>query len=366
MVVQTSLGGKTMRILLLAVIIVTLSACSFSSNDASQEMDTPPINYVDENELLQFDEEDVQSLEQDDEEEIDEEEGIVQGLQERELYLIDANGLVVPQTIQVPQTEGVLKQSLEYLVDGGPISELLPNGFRAVLPPGTEVDVHLQGDEGLAIVDFSNEFKEYNPSDEVRILQSITWTLTQFDNVDAVQIRINGYEQETMPLNGTPIDKALSRENGINIEADFVANVVDTKGITLYFLAQSNEQTYYVPVTRRVSTKEEPLTAAVNELLKGPSYHSHLLSDFRQDVMLENEPTYENGVVTLNFNESILSQLESTAISTDVVNMLALTLTEQEGVERVAIEVNGETVLTEEGVQAEPVMRPSFVNPMPS
>lgn len=349
----------------LVLSLLTMTACSFGSNEAMNEMDTPPVNYVDEEESIDLEEVPLPG------EEVPEEEvpgeGAVEGeatveTVQRELYLIDSNGLVVPQTLALPKTDGVLKQSLEYLVEGGPVSQILPNGFQAVLPAGTTVDVNLTED-GIAVADFSNEFKEYNPSHEKQILQAITWTLTQFENVNKVQIRINGYEQEMMPVNGTPIGEGVSRADGINIEADAVTDVVNSEGVTLYFLAQNGDNTYYVPVTRRVSLGEESLAVAVNELIKGPSHQSQLLTDFRQGVALLEEPTNENGIVTLNFNESILSQLQATAVSEEVINMLALTLTEQEGIEKVAIEVNGEAnVLTETGQVSKPVSRPNVVN----
>ncbi|BBP91349.1 hypothetical protein BsIDN1_49670 [Bacillus safensis] len=59
----------------------------------------------------------------------------------------------------MPKNEGSAKQTLEYLVDGGPISNLMPNGFRAVLPADTSVSVDIK--DGTAVVDFSNEFKNY-------------------------------------------------------------------------------------------------------------------------------------------------------------------------------------------------------------
>ncbi|MFC0469463.1 GerMN domain-containing protein [Halalkalibacter kiskunsagensis] len=345
---------------ILAFTMLTMTACSFGSNETTNEMDTPPTNYVEEDESLELeDNKEVPDEEVDEGEDLGEE--AVGEPAQRELYLIDANGLVVPQTLELPKTQSVLRQSLEYLVEGGPVSEMLPNGFRAVIPAGTEVDVNLK--DGMAIADFSNEFKDYDPNYEKQILEAITWTLTQFESVDSVQININGYKQDTMPVNGTPIGEALSRANGINMETGSVTDVVNSKGVTLYFLAQNGEESYYVPVTRRVALGEDSLTAAVKELLKGPSHETELLTDFRQGVELVEEPMYENGIVTLDFNEALLSQMQSTAVSSNVLNMLALTLTEQEGVEKVAVTVNGEAnVLTESGKVAEPVSRPSLVN----
>ncbi|WP_100405038.1 GerMN domain-containing protein [Bacillus solitudinis] len=340
---------------------LTVTACSFGSDEAMNEMDTPPVNYVEEGDSLDIEElnEELPGEEAPDAQGPDDEENVDKI--EREIYLIDSNGLVVPQTLSLPKTEGTLRQSLEYLVEGGPITEILPNGFRAVIPAGTVVDVHLE--DGTAIADFSNEFKEYNPDNEQQILQAITWTLTQFENVDRVQIRINGYDQEMMPVNGTPIGKGVSRANGINLEADQVVDVVNSNEVNLYFLAQNGEDTYYVPVTRRVNLGKDAVKTAVEELLNGPSYHTNLLTDFSKDVALIDDPMYENGVVTLNFNESILNQLQGAAISEEVMSMLALTLTEQEGIEKVAIQVNGESnIMQENGEMAKPVARPSLVN----
>ncbi|GLH64736.1 GerMN domain-containing protein [Parageobacillus sp. G301] len=283
----------------------------------------------------------------------------------RELYLIDKNGFVVPQTVELPKTDAVAKQVLEYLVEDGPVSELLPNGFRAVLPADTRVlGVKLEKD-GTIIADFSPEFANYKPEDEKRILQAITWTLTQFDNVKRVKIRINGYDQDVMPVNKTPIQDGVSRTDGINIDAKGVADITNTHPVTVYFVAQQGNDTYYVPVTRRVSNKEkDDIVAAVNELIKGPSYGSGLVSEFQPDTQLVGKPKYEDGKVTLNFNEAIYGSNKKNVISDHVLNSLVLSLTEQKGVESVAIMVNGKANLVREDGKplSEPVARPEKVN----
>ncbi|MED4164572.1 GerMN domain-containing protein [Halalkalibacterium halodurans] len=349
---------------IIAASLAVFAACSSGANEALNEMDTPPVNYVEEGESLELEEEGVPEDEDEREEKGEEgdEESAVEETVNRELYLLDENGMVVPQTLPLPKSDGVLKQSLEYLVEGGPVTNLLPNGFQAVLPPDTEISVNLE--DGVAVVDFSKEFTEYDGEKEQQILQSITWTLTQFENVEKVKLQVNGHELEKMPVNGTPIGDGYSRANGINLESGDVVDVVNSEAVTLYFLAQSGDQTYYVPVTRRVNVKDNSFATAVEELLNGPMVTSPLVTDFRNGVELLDEPKYENGVVTLNFNEALLSQMQATAVSDEIINMLALTLTEQDGVEKVAIQVNGETnILNEQGeFVAEPVSRPSQVN----
>jgi germination protein M len=338
---------------MLIALSIIVSGCSYGAQKTMNETDPPPVSYVDEE--VTFDS-DLEVVEETGSE-------MVTETTMRELYLIDQNGLVAPQAIQLPKSEGVAKQALEYLVQDGPVSQLLPNGFQAVLPAGTEIfGVNIK--EGVAIADFSEQFKDYHPEDELKILQSITWTLTQFDSVEAVKIRINGHDQEVMPVNGTPIGEGFSRTNGINIETDNVVNLSNSKSVTLYFLAQSGENVYYVPVTRRVNMQEDQYKAVVTQLLAGPSSFSNLLTDFRYGVELLEEPRYANGVVTVNFNEALLNHIEGTAISEEVLNLLVLSLTEQSGVEKVAIEVNGDNkILMATGeFLSEPVGRPLKVN----
>lgn len=64
----------------------------------------------------------------------------------RELYLVDKNGYVVPQTLAVPTSKAneVMQQTLEYLVKDGPVTNLLPNGFRAVIPANTSMTLDLK------------------------------------------------------------------------------------------------------------------------------------------------------------------------------------------------------------------------------
>lgn len=282
-----------------------------------------------------------------------------------EVYLIDKNGYVVPQTLTMPNEKGVAKQSLEYLIEGGEVSNLLPDGFRAVLPADTRVLGTKLEKDGTMIADFSPEFANYKKEDELRILQAITWTLTQFDGVEKVKLRINGYDKDTMPVNNTPISEGLSRADGINFDNSGVVNITQTKPATVYYLAQNGKHMYYVPVTKRIKVNESDMyTAIVNELVEGPSASSGLVTDFNPDAQLVSKPKYADGELTLTFNENIFGNLKGSKVSQQVLDSLVLSLTEQTGVESVAIKVDGKKTLTnEEGKKlTEPVSRPKNVN----
>jgi germination protein M len=280
-----------------------------------------------------------------------------------ELYLIDKNGYVVPKTLELPKTSSVAKQALEYLVANGPVSEMLPNDFRAVLPADTDLSVDIK--DGVATVNFSKEFKNYQPEDELKILQSITWTLTQFDTVKQVKLKMTGHELTEMPVKGMPISDKLSRASGINLDTADVTDITNTKPLTVYYIGGEEGSYYYVPVTRRVSNSvKDPVVAVVKELVDGPSGKSNLVSEFMPDVKLLGDPKVESGTVTLNFNKNVYGSFKEKVISQHLLDTLVLSLTEQKGIQKVAVTVDGKASLIDEKGKklTEPVTRPEKVN----
>ncbi|SET43446.1 germination protein M [Oceanobacillus limi] len=286
---------------------------------------------------------------------------------ERELYLLDANGMVASQTVELPvlDSKEVATQVLEYLVKDGPVSNILPDGFQAVLPAGTEIlGLRLQEEDGTLIVDVSEEFKEYEAEDEVRILEAMTYTLTQFDNVENVKLWINGHEQEVMPVNGTPVADGYTRANGINvIESDNI-DLINSQAVTMYFPAEYNENQYFVPVTQHVKVENgDELQAITDSLVNGPGYVSNLMQVFNSETELVETPTLKDGVLELVFNENVLQDTDNSVISDEVMETLVRTFTDQRDVEAVNVRVeNVEQLANEDGeVYTEPVTKDSFI-----
>ncbi len=366
MVVQTVFGGikmfknkKSMIVSSVMISSLLLSGCGLLDFEWKQKIDPPK------EESLTDDTSKISTEEGTAEKENKDQNVAAENTLKTELYLVDKNGYVVPQTLDLPKTNSVAKQALEYLVQGGPVTDMLPNGFKAVIPAETNVSVDIDKKDKVATVNLSKEFKNYKKEDELKILQSITWTLTQFDSVDKVKLQLNGYALKEMPVNKTPIKDGLTRANGINIDTTDVLDITNTRAVTVYYLGEEDDSYYYVPVTRRVSNKvDNNIQAAVDELIKGPSYTSKLVSDFSEEARLLDEPKVENGKVTLNFNESIVNSLDKKKVSQHLLESLVLSLTEQKGIESVALTVNGKTdLLNEKGEKlTKPVTRPENVN----
>src|SRR5699024_4472031 len=169
----------------------------------------------------------------------------------------------------------------------GPISSVLPNGFQAILPAGTEVlGMNLQEDERTLIVDVSEEFSDYEAEDELKILQSMTYTLTQFENVDRIKLRIEGEPQSKMPVDATPIEEGYSRANGINLTKSDTVDMIRSDVVTMYYPAEHEENRYYVPVTEHLQANDNIYATTVQALIDGPGFNTEVMQVFNPESML--------------------------------------------------------------------------------
>ncbi|WP_323125840.1 GerMN domain-containing protein [Gracilibacillus oryzae] len=338
--------------------MLLLTGCGvFQGEQTLEQLDAPPEDSA-LTENAGIDEEELPTTEGEDESE----EGVEEGAEEdgtkdgsedegtsstsetvsRVLYLLDENGLVVPHEVELPTpaSKEVAKQVLEYLVKDGPVTGMLPTGFQAVLPAGTEiVDLNLEP-SGTLVVDVSAEFKTYQPEQEQQILEAMTYTLTQFENVDRIKLWIDGVEQNEMPVNGTPVSQGYSRENGINVHQSDAVDLMESEATTLYFPMQSEDESiYYVPITQHIEKGASEYESIVQALLNGPSLELPLENYINTGSQLAQAPVIQDGILSLTFNENILTNSEKSMIADEVMRSLVMTLTEQEGIEAVNVSV---------------------------
>ncbi|MGF9711361.1 stage II sporulation protein [Paenibacillus sp. JMULE4] len=278
------------------------------------------------------------------------------------VYAKDEKGFVAPIALQVEKTEGTAKRALEYMVEGGPSQGRLPAGFTSLLPKGTEIKgINIK--DKLAIVDFSNSFTDYNLQDERKILEGITWTLTSFPTVDKVQIRVEGKALKEMPVGETPLDEALTREMGINLEKSEHVEYGQTTPVTLYFLNQNQEEySYYVPVTRLIKRTDEVAEAVVQQLIAGPNEKTGLSAVMTPGAELLKVSKAED-IITVNFSDKMLGPDHKAPA--EALRAVVLSLTENAGAAtKVQILVNGKAGVstTDNQSYAKPVSRPQAVN----
>lgn len=279
------------------------------------------------------------------------------------VFVKDAKGFVTPLSLALPKTLSVAKTTLEYMVDGGPETSLLPSGFQALLPKGTKViSLNIKPDK-VAVVDFSKEFLNYDVKDERKILEAVTWNLTNFSSVEKVQLRVDGKDLKEMPKGKTPLDNPLARSMGINLEKAEDAEFGQSTPVTLYFLNQNDQNyKYYVPVTRLVKRTDDIASAVVNQLIKGPDLKKGLSSVINTTTVVNSIKPGE-GLITVDFSNKLLGTDQKA--SADALQSVILSITENTTFKQVQIKVDGAVKITSTDNQnySKPVLRPAHINP---
>jgi germination protein M len=285
------------------------------------------------------------------------------------LYFKDPQGYVAPVTMTIPKTVEVAKKTLEYMVAGGPGEDRLPEGFSALLPEGTVVKgIDIDAAKKLAFVDFSKEFMNYDEQDERKIMEAVTWALTGFPTVEQVQIWVNGKVLKEMPVGKTPIDAALTRAMGINIEYKDGVDIGNTTPVTVYFQSEAGEDyQYYVPVTRLIQRTDDLAAAAMKQLIAGPDLNvkAALQATIPSSAeVLGVQLSDDKSTVTVNFNDKLLGPDQKAL--TETLQSVILSLTENTGAKQVQIMVNGKAQVsgTDNQTYTKPVNRPAHINPV--
>lgn len=281
-------------------------------------------------------------------------------VRESTLYVLDTQTrFVLPINYDIPWEEGIAKAVISHLVDGGPAHQFLATrGLKGVLPAGTRV-LGMSVKEGVAIVDFNEELLNTVDANQERLLlDALTYTLTEFSNIDKVTLWVNRQPLIKMS-HGTPVASELSRERGINTQ-------VSSKGsgltVTIY-LTMDNAAggLMLVPVTRVVPPAATMCTAALEQLIGGPGPGEYGLTRVMPATVQLQNISVEGGIAAVDFSEDLVQTKNIGA----AVAAIVLTLTEVPEVTGVKLTVQGQPISLRDGKSlVDPVMRPPTINPL--
>ena len=285
------------------------------------------------------------------------------------VYLQDSHGYLAPvslmTTLGTSETAG--QKALEMMVENGVYASQLPEGFRAVIPQGTQIkSFTYDKEQKLAVVDFSEPFSSYNVQDERTIVEAITWTLTAMTGIESVELWYEGQKLQEMPVDGFPLDHKLTRAVGINLETADGVSYSRSTPVTLYFSAQTlNDEQYYVPVTRLVARGDSRVQSAVEQLISGPLNKKELTSVILPDVQIKGIEQKDN-VVTIDLEDEAYESGQK--VPSEMLQALVLSITENTDAATVQIKLNGETNVVDDAniSYSQPVGRPDYVNAIKS
>lgn len=261
------------------------------------------------------------------------------------IYLLDYNDYVARTFIKGCSCSSVVDKAsdlLQGLIVEGKKSNIIPNGFKAIIPSGTRV-LALNLDKGVLTIDFSKEILEINKKYEEKMLESLIYTLTSINGIDSVKILVEGEELKQLPNSNKQLPSLLDRDYGINK----VYNLTGTNNIdsyTVFYVNEFNDNYYYVPVTKYINNdKLDKIKIIIEELTSNPVYESNLMSFLNVNTKLL-DYEIKDDVIKLNFNNLILSDITGNSILEEVIYTISLSVSNEIDVKEVVFMVENEEI----------------------
>ena len=261
-----------------------------------------------------------------------------------DVYLLDKNNYISKTLIEVKSKtkEDLIRELLEVLTIDGKYTDIIPNGFRSVLPVDTKLN-NLTIDNNTLILDFDDNLLKVKEEFEEKIIEAIIYTMTSVDGIDNIKIKINNELLEKLPKSGKLLEETLDRNYGINKHYD-VQTIKDISKVTIYYTARSNSDSiYYIPVTKYTNSKDEKIKIIIDELTSKISYESNLMSFLNYNTKLL-DYNFNDDVLNLNFNEYLFDNDKNKKVLEEVIYSISYSIKDSYNVSKINFFVNNKEI----------------------
>lgn len=260
------------------------------------------------------------------------------------IYLLDENNYLVKTKVLLD--EDTLEDNILSIINNLTISSnsKFPDRLRAIIPKNTKLnDIIIEDD--LITLDFSLELLDIDEELSHKLIESIVYSITELDDINRVNITIEGNLLKTYPNSTNKITMPLTRDIGINNE--YVYNTLDniTK-VIIYYGEDINDDIYYVPVTKYLNNNDnkDKIDIIVEELTTSYIYEDNLRSILNENVKLIDKEIVDEDLLILNFNNYLFDN--DSLIKEEVLYTLSYSVFSNYSVNTISFKIDNKNIET--------------------
>ncbi len=260
------------------------------------------------------------------------------------VYLMDSNDYIARTTIPGKEKDPVkqAQNAIETLIIDSSKAEEVPNGFRGIIPAGTEIK-EISLDNQTLVVNFSKELLDINEKYEEKMIESIVYTTTSVEGINNILIKVEGNDLKELPKSKKTLAMPLDKKYGINKNYE-ITTTRDIDSYTVYYVSSYNDSEYYVPVTKYINKQnKDKVKIIIDELSASPIHETNLMSYLNANTSLINYEQ-DGDTFNLNFNDAILENKSSNKILEEVIYTISLSLNDNYNVKEVNFLVNNKEI----------------------
>ncbi len=260
------------------------------------------------------------------------------------IYLLDENNYLVKTKILLDDNSE--EDNIKTIINNLTITKntKFPDKLTGLIPKDTKLN-NIIIDNDLVTLDFSKEFLNVKEDISEKLIESLVYSLTEIENINKVNITVEGGELETYPNTTKKLSLPLTRDIGINKEYTYTT-LEDITKVTIYYQELIDEDTYYVPVTKYLnnSNNKDKINIIVEELTTSYIYEDNLRSILNENVELIDKELIDNDLLILNFNNALFDS--DSKIKEEVLYMLSYSAFANYDVNTVSFRVDGKEIET--------------------
>lgn len=263
-------------------------------------------------------------------------EEVVNEVESMQSFLLCEDKLVmIPTSTSAKKVEDKVVELIHYMKQGS-------DDFEALLKENTQLD-KVNIENGVMCLSFSE--LDYDQEKEVRVLEALIYSCTQFAKVERIQIKLNEQILKAMPIRQTPIH-ITSRAFGINHLQSNQLYLHEGEQITLYYVMKCKDKTYQCMQSIPIN-KSDDYDEVLTLMFKNVNVSSHLVQPLAKYKLVMQKPSeLKKGVLHLYLNKQVLNDAHQ--INEEILMYLKLNLKQFEKIKYISIHVNGK-VISEKG-----------------
>lgn len=254
-----------------------------------------------------------------------------------QVYMIDEEKTLVPLSVPISEELNVgdkISLLFSYMSGKQEIKGFLPLFEKECILQASSVK------DGTVSLYFDDTFLNYKRENELRVLEAITWGVSQFHDIKQVELYVNNQRLSKMPMANTPIPDVLSRDIGINHFETSTSSLHDSDSLTVFYTKQIQGNMYMVPKSKRVNrSDQDDIKTKIDQILSDICVSSSLKQPLSEESIQVKDYKIQDGTIMIDLNSQILSSNQS--VKQDVYNSLVLSLSLISGIEKIDVRIDG-------------------------
>lgn len=252
-----------------------------------------------------------------------------------QVYLFDDEQTLVPVTFKMSPSSTLqdkIGMMMDYM-DGTAHAE----SFYPIFQGECNI-TNISVENEVATLEFDEGFAQYDEDNELKVLESIVWGVTQFPEIKSVNIKYNGEVLTKMPLANTPVKTNLTKAMGINHFETATTSLFDSGEITVYYVKEIGGKEFFVPKSKRIPTSDPTTEEIVQEMVANISASSGLGQPLHNDNIDVYDLPRDKGVLSVSVNSNILG--DDLSVKQQSYDALVLSLATILGVDEIQVTVD--------------------------